>query len=403
MRTPQKSIGIIRQRFGETVDREAVPNELDALCNIGESSPDVALPPAISRLIAQRGAVKEKRFNSAPRPGQILRVPPRAADNSAASPNEFMAVLIDSQQTAEKWRGWLVGRDPEYATEWDLILGPEDDPRDPMCQVIQVWNPLSLAWKESDQVLAELTPDRLAAVRSLASDFGRHEIPVAIEDTRMGVLIARELSDGTGVVTGTPISGVNDPRSEYQTIYREAALWISVGAPVTRPVHAELVKEKPQPWLWLKRLLTGSDNHFSGWRIGGALATLVVVPLVYLLVSGNPHEQAQIATQSISVESKPEFRYISSGVIQELRAVNPEALAQKIENRLLQLGAHPEIRSSGPELVSLFVDIGKLSEVERLAVLKDFQLGIPTDGMLRVDIYQATENSSPVESSRKSK
>jgi hypothetical protein len=395
MTTRHTSIQLIRQRFGNTVVHESRPNELDAICSIADVTPDFPLPPAIARLMAQRSAVHGKTFESAPSPGQILRIPPRSNDRSSTSPNEFLAVLLDSPQTPEKWRGWLVGRDCEYATEWDLVLGPEDEPRDPMCQVVQVWNPVSLAWKESDQVIGELTPERLAAVRALAKDFGQHALPEPIEDTRMGVLIARELSDGTGIVTGTPIFGADDPRCEYQAIYREAALWISIGAPVHAQVGAIKTPDKPSPWLWLKRLWVGSDNHFSVWRAGGALATLVVVPLLLILVSRNPSQQTQVATQSIPGESKSEFRYISSGVIQELRVTSPEAHAQLIENRLTKLGAQPEIRSTGTGLVSIFADIRKIPEPDRLGMLKDFALGVPLDGILRIDIYQVAEKSTP--------
>jgi hypothetical protein len=395
MTTRHTNIQLIRQRFGRTDAIRPSSNELDAACNISEDATDLPLPSAIAKLLAQRAAVQKSAFNSTPRSGQILRVPPRSNDKSSSSPNEYLAVLIDSPQTSEKWSGWIVGRDPEYATEWDLILGPEDDPRDPMCQVIQVWNTVSLTLKESDQVLAELTSERHSAVRALAKDFSQHALPNPIQDTRMGVLIAREACDGTGIVTGTPISREDDSRSEYQAIYKEAALWISVGTPVLSPVSTKKLPEKSSLSLWLKRFLTGSDDHFSIWRAGSALATLVIVPLLVVLISKSPSEQIQVATQSITSESKPEFRYISSGAIQELRVTNPEAHAQLIEQRLTELGARPEVRSSEPGLISIFADIGKIPETKRLALLKDFGLGQPIDGILRVDIYQDAKNTAP--------
>lgn len=219
-------------------------------CLPGDDTVPVAIPMRIEALIAQRQATHDKVFRPIPLPGQIVRVPPR--QNRAGSfYNEYLAVLLDAEIAIGKWRGWLVGRDTDYAGMWDLVLGPEEEPRDPMCQFVQVWNPVALRIQEADRVLAELTPERLAAARTIASDHeavmffsrasdssttryftieGDHVqklIPTPTVDHRLGVHLARELSDGTGVVTGTLLAAQNDPRSEYQRLYRDAALWLS--------------------------------------------------------------------------------------------------------------------------------------------------------------------------------
>ncbi|MFH1871095.1 MAG: hypothetical protein ABIK82_17370 [Pseudomonadota bacterium] len=225
-------IETIRRRFASADFSEAVASEtpLDP-CLPDDGNDDSGIPPRIAALIAQREAAHVAAFRPIPVPGQIVRVPPRP-DDAGNLYNEYLAVLLDAEIALGKWRGWMVGRDSDYASEWDLILGPEEEPRDPMCQLVQIWNPVSLTIQEADRVLAQLTDERLAAARAMARDHAQKLIPAPIDDNRMGVHLARELADGTGVVTGTSLAPQHDLRIEYQHRYREVALWINQqGAP----------------------------------------------------------------------------------------------------------------------------------------------------------------------------
>lgn len=393
MTASHTSIQQVCQRFGKSAQPDTSTHDQDALCDSAGTDSDLRLPPAIAKLIAQRGAAQSSGPSKLPQPGQIVRIPPRADDDSPNAPNEYLAVLLDSPQTSERWRGWLVSRDPEYASQWDMVLGPEEASRDPMCQLVQAWNPVSMDLEQADQVLAELTPERLGAVRRLARDHAENLLLEPVDDTRMGVHIARELSNGTGVVTGTPC-GSDDPRTEYQALYRDAALWVSTGKAASPSVAPAIRQKAPEQSGWLKRLL-GLDGHpASGWRLGGALATLLIVPVLLFLVARSPHESGPTDTPGMSASQSPEFHYISSGTIQELKTNRPDELAHRLEAGLLKLGALPEIRSSDPELVSVYADIGKIPDGERLAFLKEFSLGNPEDGKLRIDIYQGSEAPS---------
>ena len=222
-------LAIIRQRFVSTPEYEKLAEaELSQTnCNDCQSASEADVSATVAALFAQRQAAQQAAFSSPPRPGLVVRISPDDQTATPGASTEPLAVLLDAEIAVGKWRGWLVGRDPGYACEWDMILGPEDEPRDPLCQVVQVWNPVSLTVAPTDCVLAALSADRLAAARALAKDFTQLKVPNPIDDNRMGVILARELTDGTGVVTGASVKSQTDPRHEYQQLYREAALQVS--------------------------------------------------------------------------------------------------------------------------------------------------------------------------------
>lgn len=223
---PITPIEIIRRRFASADFPGSAPDTTPEPCEEALPEPAKPVPAHIAALIAQRGRAAASAFRPIPLAGQIVRVPP-CADDKGQAYAEYLAVLLDKEIAVGKWRGWLVGRDADYASEWDLLLGPEEEPCDPLCQIVQIWNPLTLPIQQADRVLAELSAERLQATRSLEHDFGNQLIPSPLEDHRIGVHLARELTDGTGVVTGTPLAPQGDPRREYQQLYREATLWIS--------------------------------------------------------------------------------------------------------------------------------------------------------------------------------
>lgn len=380
-------IETIRRRFTSAYfsGAEASDTPLDP-CLPGDDTERIAIPQRIEALIAQRQAAQDAAFHPIPLPGQIVRVPPHP-DNAGNSYSEYLAILLDTEIAVGKWRGWLVGRDPEYACEWDLVLGPEDEPRDPMCQVVQIWNPVALAIQEADLVIAELSAERFTAARALALDYANKFIPTPIDDHRMGVHLARELSDGTGVVTSTLLTAQNDPRTEYQRLYRDAALWISqspfpASVPSTAPMR--------EPW----RLLAGWIGSLFDFRHGNwlkptaAFATLLIVPLLLMLMLREQPEN----------NKAPGNRYISGSSIQELRAEQPNLRAREIEERLRAIGATPEIRHEAGGTIAIQVDLTPLTEADRTKFLAAYGLTAPADLQLRLLIVPAekgTERGSP--------
>lgn len=368
-------LNLIRRRFA-SADFPAAEVQETACPETG--APDTSpLSPRIQQLLSELQAAEKALFHPIPLVGQIVRVPPLIG-KKASGCQEYLAVLLDSEVALGKWRGWLVGRDADYAGEWDLLLGPEDEPRDPICQVVQVWNPLTLPIRAADKVLAELNPSRLAAVRTMALDHREHRIPEPVADYRCGVHIARLLSDGTGVVTGTPLAPQDDPRSEYQALYREVGLWISQqGIQAEAPAMPRPASPGSPP-LWER--LKDSFSFGGHWlRPVAALAVLLVVPLLVIQVWRADTDQTSI----------PQGSYISGSGQQELPATDPAAKAMEIENQLRALGVQPEIRfESGGDIV-VMANLTELPDTERKSWLANHGLTDPSPNPLRLIIVSS--------------
>ena len=383
----EPSIDTIRRRFASADFSTGGASEtpLDPCLPLDDTE-SVAIPQRIEALIAQRQAMHDKVFRQIPLPGQIVRVPPRPDDSGNAC-SEYLAVLLDAEIAIGKWRGWLVGRDSNYAGSWDLVLGPEDEPRDPMCQLVQIWNPVALSIQEADRVLAELTPERLAAARAIARDHAQNVIPSPIDDHRMGVHLARELSDGTGVVTGTSSAAQNDPRTEYQRLYRDAALLISSGP---LPASSASTMSKQEAGSRLQRWLKATFDFRGGnWlKPAAAFVTLLLVPLLIVQVMRDNPEQIPGVNNV----------YISGGGTQEMRAEHPATKAKEIEDRLRAAGATPEIRYESGGTIAILADLAVLTDDNRKQFLAVYGLTAPADMELRLLIVPAekgTERTRP--------
>jgi hypothetical protein len=189
--------------------------------------------PHIADMIRRRVAASGHSFSGVPTPGQILSIervvgPDGDLGWDLARP---LAVLIESHSVRENgsefrdvWYGWMVAPETDYATWWDFVLGAEDEPFDPLAGVVQVWNPVYVYLKSTNpnRILAELRPARLQAVRALAEEYLTAAEPDP-DEARPGFVALRETLGGLPVLTGTPLSGPDDPRWRYQELYHEAA------------------------------------------------------------------------------------------------------------------------------------------------------------------------------------
>jgi hypothetical protein len=363
------------------------------------SAPEPELPGNLEELIGRR-AEAEARFaaDQQPEPGKIIALQLDSPGTETAVAQEPVAVLLDVMESDNRtWHGWVVSRDRAYATNWDLILGPEEGDLDPLCEIVQTWNPVRVVLPARIRVLGQLSPYRLAAARTLAVDGENSFISGPPGEHRIGVALARELSDGTGVVTGSSIANPDDPRTEYQRIYREIADKLAAPA-----LAVPAPKPQPASPSFLQRLF-----GLPAWQLGGALATLLLVPLVVMLVMKSQPEQSEIA---VAPPALPQgvHRYAGTGETQQLRVADPEAKAQEIVEALRQIGALPDTRSSWADMVSIHADLSRISVAEQSKVLSKFELAVPQDGMLKVevlrsDIQQGQKNSSPQSKEEKAK
>lgn len=133
-----------------------------------------------------------------------------------------LGVLLDRIVQGKQWTGWLAANESNWASSFDVLLEPCDDPFEPMFGIIQAWNPVTLHWSQDLQarIVCEISAVRLAAVRAVALECAAGLIiPTPVEPGR----IALRTAGGTfSVLTGTPL-GPQDLRHDYQNAYRTVA------------------------------------------------------------------------------------------------------------------------------------------------------------------------------------
>ncbi len=191
----------------------------------GDDIPVPPMPDALRDRIRRRVVARQAAFSPIPTAGQILRIdevigPAGPLDLNLPRP---LAVLIAAPTTRQVWWGWLVapGSETDYAAFYDLLLGPEDEPCDPLAGMVQLWNPVHVYLPSTSRVLAELKPERMAAVRALDAECATMPPPETIPP-QPGEILVRQLGAYT-VRTGTPYGDAEDPRLRYQTLYEIVA------------------------------------------------------------------------------------------------------------------------------------------------------------------------------------
>jgi len=182
-------------------------------------------PPAwLGELIERKVAARQADFAPVPTAGQIIRVDEAISPEGPLGydqPYPLAVLLAEPTEHDQIWYGWLVGSETDYASDADLILEDDDGPRDPLAGMAQLWNPVYVYLPSTHGVLAQLSPERLAAARALVLDFLTQPPPDLLR--KPGILVERRTSQGQRVLTGTPLGGSDDPRHRYRTLYRAAA------------------------------------------------------------------------------------------------------------------------------------------------------------------------------------
>lgn len=134
-------------------------------------------------------------------------------------------LLLDRWLGGDRWAGWMAAPECDWAGAFDVLLEPEDEPFDPMCGLIQTWNTVILGAGslEAAPVLGRLSLNRLAAVRAVQGEYrSSRDVMVPPELGR----IALRVSGAFTVLTGAPLLP-QDPRQDYQAIYRRAGSRLS--------------------------------------------------------------------------------------------------------------------------------------------------------------------------------
>lgn len=173
---------------------------------------DLLLP--LTELARRREAVAQRAFPARWAPGRLV---------SVVHEGRLLGVLLDRCIHGELWQGWMAAGEPDWASAFDVLLEPGDEPFEPMFGVIQAWNVLTL--EPSPQlcarVLGEVSATRLAAIRAVHDEWAAHATPAIAPEP--GHIALRSVGGVFSVLSGTPL-GPQDPRTDYQALYRDAGL-----------------------------------------------------------------------------------------------------------------------------------------------------------------------------------
>lgn len=254
---------------------------------------DLVLP--LSELARRREAVAQRAFTARWAPGRLV---------SVVVEGRLLGVLLDRCIHGNLWQGWMAAGEADWAGAYDVLLEPDDEPFEPAFGLIQAWNVLTL--EPSPQlcarVLGEVSATRLAAIRAVHDEWAA-QTPLAIAP-EPGRIALRTVGGVFSVLCGTPL-GEEDPRAEYQAIYRDAAAQLGTAlqpgssSAVAAPSAPRAKTPQPKPeggWWGSIRRWFGAE----GWvRPAFAVLALVVVVQNLGLPGGRPAEDEEVRFRAV--------------------------------------------------------------------------------------------------------
>ncbi|WP_418118961.1 hypothetical protein [Variovorax sp. 350MFTsu5.1] len=267
---------------------------------------DLLMP--LTELARRREAVAQRAFPARWAPGRLV---------SVVYSGRLLGVLLDRCIHDDLWQGWMAVGEADWAGAFDVLLEPEDEPFEPMFGVVQTWNVLTL--EPSPQlcarVLGEVSATRLAAIRAVHDEWAaRTALAIAPQPGRIAL---RGVGGGVfSVLSGTPL-GPEDPRTDYQDLYRDVGL--ELGAALTRPQSDEAApsssslssspsRARPQPgpeggWWGSIRRWFGAE----GWArpAFAVLALVVVVQNVGLIGGRGAPEDDEVRFRAVPTAPAP--------------------------------------------------------------------------------------------------
>jgi hypothetical protein len=210
---------------------------------------DLLLP--LTELARRREAVAQRGFTARWAPGRLL---------SVLHEGRLLGVLLDRCIHGDLWQGWMAAGEADWASAFDVLLEPDDEPFEPAFGLIQAWNVLTL--EPSPQlcarVLGEISATRLAAIRAVHDEWAAQKVlPIAPEP---GHIALRTVGGVFSVLSGTPL-GARDPRADYQALYRTVGL--QLGSALTPSAKAA-----PAAHLFLH-----APGRRNGPRVAGGAAS----------------------------------------------------------------------------------------------------------------------------------
>jgi hypothetical protein len=215
----------------------------------------------LTELAQRRAAVLTKAFSSEWAPGRLVQMTVNGS---------VIGVLLDRLVQGHQWTGWFAACESNWASAFDVLLEPMDDPFEPMFGVIQAWNTVTVDNSENNQavVVGELSATRLAAIRAVALECTSGlMLATPAEPGRIGLRTA----GGTfSVLTGTPM-GPHDIRYNYQNAYRTATARL-IAQQLTQRLSYVKKKVPLQTELWSR----AKEWFAADWLIRPAFAVVAM-------------------------------------------------------------------------------------------------------------------------------
>jgi hypothetical protein len=233
----------------------------------------------LTELASRRAAVAARAFSIEWASGRLVQM-------------TVNGVLLDRVIRGKQWTGWIAANESNWASAFDVLLEPCDDPFEPMFGVIQAWNPVTLYWSEDLQarIVCEVSAMRLAAIRAVSLECAAGlMIPTPSEPGR----IALRTAGGTfSVLTGTPL-GMQDLRHDYQNAYRTVAARL-MAQQLTRRVS----KVENQVTVSVSSVPRAKPWFAGGWYVW---PTFILVTLIVL--AQNAEGLAKVAKAAVGAIS----------------------------------------------------------------------------------------------------
>ena len=255
------------------------------------SAEDLLLP--LTELARRREAVAQRAFPARWAPGRLV---------SVVHEGRLLGVLLDKCLHGDLWQGWMAASEADWAGAFDVLLEPGDEPFEPLFGLIQAWNVVTL--QRSPQlcarVLGEVSATRLAAIRAVADECAA-QTPLATPP-EPGRIALRPVGGVFSVLSGTPLAPREDPRADYQTLYRAAAAELGTALQAAPPGPiAQARREAPGGWWTRARGWLGGEGLLR--PAFAVLALVVVVQNAGLLRS--PAEDEEVRFRSVPASAAP--------------------------------------------------------------------------------------------------
>ena len=256
---------------------------------------DLLLP--LTELARRREAVARRAFTARWAPGRLV---------SVVHDGRLLGVLLDRCIHGDLWQGWMAAGEPDWASDFDVLLEPDDEPFEPMFGVVQAWNMLTLepSPQLAARVLGEVSATRLAAIRAVHDEWAAHAVSAIAPEP--GRIALRAVGGAFSVLSGTPL-GPQDPRVDYQALYRDAGL--QLGRALSQPQDETPAAPSPSPARPLPRPEDGWWGSIRRWfgaegwarPAFAAVALFAVIQNVGLIGGRSTAEDDEVRFRSVPV------------------------------------------------------------------------------------------------------